>query len=391
MSFKTLLDSVAKLSPLKAIGTVALVAAVAVLAFSRMSSGHAGVASPFPAAGPAEFLYLDGTRVLAYLAQFDGGNFTSEQLTSKLASSQNSTIAVEKALELGQSSEQERSVVKQISPTAAGNFIELLSKLEGLPNGLTTVGLDRFDEDVQELTEGQFVRFRTHALTSPVYLNPYLAVRDPDTLSTLLPMPATGLDRARVEAERIGVRHFVGAVGTDPRVVFALRPTSEREHEAQTGLAGNGGTTGPGTPSAAQRRAEKERRTKAEEAHVQYLMPLDARLITEERSLLKFGGGEFTVVGKIVRIFPEGGDDHRPAYVDSPTEETWAQPLATAPLKLLCRTDPKCMALIRADGVTSEQRRGAFRHSRAFALEALAEQTQIPVRGAVIVPIAIYK
>lgn len=373
MSLGALPDWVAKLSPLKAIGTLVLVVVIALLAFSRMSAGGAGEDAQFPAAGPAEFLYLDGTRVLAYLAQFDGGNFTSEQLTSKLASSQSSTIAVEKALELGQSSEREQSVVKQISPTAAGNFIELLSKLESLPSGLTTIGLGRFEQDVEGLTEGQFVRFRTHALTSPVYLNPYLAVRNPETLSTLLPLPATGPERTQVEAERVGVRHFVGAVGSDPRVVFALRPTSEEEREARAGGSSGGGTTAPGGSSAAQKRAEKKWRAEVEEEHVQYLMPLDARLITEERSLLKFGGGEFTVVGKIVRIFPEGGDGHRPAYVDSPTEETWTQPLHTAPLKLLCRTDPKCTTLIRAEGATPQQRRNAIRRSRGFALDALDE------------------
>jgi len=71
--------------------------------------------------------------------------------------------------------------------------------------------------------------------------------------------------------------------------------------------------------------------------------------------------------------------------------ETWTQPLSTAPLKLLCRTDPECGEGIRANGVTSQERDRMIRHSRVAALEALNEQTQIPVRGAVIVPIAIYK
>lgn len=373
---------------LKALALVAL-AAVLVFVISGRRSGEPRREPEFPASGPAEFLYLDGARVLAYLAQFDGGNFTSSQLTSTTSNSQNSKISVQDAFELGEASEQAQSVSKTITPTAAGNYIELLSKLEGL-HGLKKIGLGRFQHEVGKLTEGQFVTFRTHALSSPVYLNPYLAVRQRRTVSTLFPMPREGeAKRKAVHRERVRARLFRDQVGKDPRVVFALRPVNAKERAERESELG-GGT--PAAPQVARNQAEERVQEKyEEEEHVEYLMPMDAELISQERSLLKFGGGEFTVVGKLVRVFPEDGNSHQPAYVDSPTLETWKQPLSEAPLQLLCRTDPECTERVRKDGATDREREEAVHHARAWALEALEEQTKIARRGAVIVPIAIYK
>jgi hypothetical protein len=394
--------------PVKSAALVAFLLAAALL-FSAVFSGHRQTTPPFPASGPAEFLYLDGARVLAYLAQFDGGNFTSEQLTRKVSDTESSKLSLEEALELGDASQQEQSVARNITPTAAGNYIELLSKLEAV-HGLKTIGLGRFNHEVHGLTEGQFVVFRTHALSPPVYLNPYLAVRQRRTLSTLFPMPPRGRPgRALVQGEREGALRFRDRVGRNPRVVFALRPLNERE---RTELAKRRALAGLVPAAAAERETNEAAKPpevgevlqpelrlaedRAEERlskkrHVEYLMPMDAQLITRERSLIKFGGGEFTVVGKVVRIFPEHGDYHSPAYVDSPTLETWEQPLAHAPPKLLCRTDPKCAKKLHAKAATAEEREKAIDKARAWALEALTEQTEIPKRGAVIVPIAIYK
>jgi hypothetical protein len=58
---------------------------------------------------------------------------------------------------------------------------------------------------------------------------------------------------------------------------------------------------------------------------------------------------------------------------------------------LLCRTDPRCAKKLRSRTSTARQRRNAIHHSREWAIEALTEQTEIAKRGAVIVPIAIYK
>jgi hypothetical protein len=364
-------------------------------------------ASEFRANGPAEFLYLDRARVIAYLAQMEGGTFNTETLTSKLSNEANGKLALQNVGEIGGASSEENSLARDVTPTAAADYFELLKKLDG-QQGLTTIGLGRFKHEVEPMEEGSFVRFQTHGLRPPIYLNPYLAVRQKTTLTTLFPPPSraganVGLEEARRQRGR--AIHFRHRLGKNPRVVFALRPLDRREIRRRK-------RGEPARPRSAAmlathyRRMERRRRRdftrreeeameakvgareKEEEEHVLYLMPLNARLLTRERSLIKFGGGEFTVVGKMVRLFPEAGDGHTPAYIDSPTLETWEEPLAHAPLRLLCDTDPECKR--------EEQRPGGLGRtsidaSRRRDLSALREQTEIADRGAVILPIAIYK
>ncbi len=394
----------------KLIGGV-IVLAIVVVAFSKLWGGgsESTLSSGFPADGPAEFLYLDSGRVIAYLAQLDHGVFSSETLTEELSNSANGKVGIENAVEFGAEISRKNSLSRSVTPTAAANFFELLSDLEGLHDGVTQIGLRNFGEDVRGLTEGQFVTFHTHAMRPPIYLNPYLALREHHTVSTLFPLPDGEDGRAQVETLREHALDFRDAVGTNPRVVFALRPPNSAElrlrrqqrllaqevrklveegHRVQIEPSSSG-NEGGGTRAPS--RVERRRNYLHEEEHVQYLMPLDAQLLTKERSLIKYGGGEFTVVGKVVRIFPEAGDRHQPAYVDSSTAETWAQPLAHAPLALLCRTDPRCTRKIRRDGVSPERRRRIIDGARQLDLDTLAEQTEIPERGAVILPIAIYK
>lgn len=390
----------------KALVFLAAIVVVVLLVMDIREESDGGPA--FPADGPAEFLYLDSGRVIAYLAQIDGGTFTSKTLTHKLTESAGGKAGVEGALELTGEISREDSVSRVVTPTSAANYFELLGDLEGLDGGLERIGLGKFEEDVEDLTEGQFVMFETHALRPPVYLNSYLALRQRHTVSSLFPMPADDEDGARRVRKLVRHSlHFRDSLGRNPRVVFALRPLNEAEQEERERqrqadelrrelVEEERSTLGLGRPSvdaavSVPSREEIQKRLLHEEEHVQYLMPLDAQLLTRERSLLKFGGGTFTVVGKVVRVFPSPGNGHLPAYVDSPTAETWSQPLTRAPLALLCRTDPRCTRVVRADEITPEDRLTAIERSRARALEALAEQTVIPYRGAVILPIAIYK
>ncbi|HVY97122.1 MAG TPA: hypothetical protein VHA54_09210 [Solirubrobacterales bacterium] len=396
----------------KLLGGLVAIAAVAVLVLVIAAlagrGGESTFSSSFPADGPGEFLYLDSGRVIAYLAQLDHGTFNSETLTEELSDTASAKVNFESAVEVGGEISRKNTLSRAVTPTAAANYFELLAQLQDLHDGLTKIGLRNFGEDVRGLTEGQFVTFHTHSMRPPVYLNPYLALREHHTVSTIFPMPDGEEGRAQVRTLREHALDFRQALGPNPRVVFALRPPNRAElgarrqqrraeqefrklleegHRARLeSPAGNAGG-GMRAPSGIERRREHLH----EEEHVQYLMPLDAQLLTKERSLIKFGGGEFTVVGKVVRIFPEAGDRHRPAYVDSATIETWAQPLAHAPLALLCRTDPRCTGVIRADGVDAEKRRRVIERARRWDLEALGEQTEIPERGAVILPIAIYK
>lgn len=333
------------------IALVAVLAFVGHLAGCRIEDGDkTGLGEPdFPPGGPAEFLYLDEEKVAAYLAQVNGGSFDAETVTNKLADSLDANVSVPGGPEASASQATETSVQREVKPTDASNFFSLRAGLIA-EEELEEIGLRYFRDDVRSMEQGTFVTFRTTGLISPKYLNAYLAVRQDHTVVAMFP---------NSKKRRTAANSFSNLVGPDPRVTFALRPREEV------------GSKVVPTPFV-------------------YLLPMDASRLTAERSLLKFGGGRFTVLGKVVRIFPEN-KKHNPAYIDSPTRETWEQPLLRAPGELLCRTDPICSEELRTGGLNAAERRQKVDEARNRALRTLRDQTQIKKQGAVILPIAIYK
>lgn len=320
-----------------------------------------------------EFLYLDSGRVEAYLAQLERGVFAHQRLSHKLTQSVNGEVAVQSVVKAGASSQDESFVERVVTPTAASLFVELLDELDEL----NTIGLGHFESEVHcGLHEGDFVSFETHSLRPPTYLNPYLAVSQAGTLSALFPMPSRDPEqRELVESRRAASRQFRKQVGENPRAVFAIQPHKDRQLRP-----------------------------------VKYLLPMSVSQLTDERSLIKYGGGDFTIVGKVVRIFPRPGDcggkntsvqpatlrqpaarRGHPAYVDSPTRETWEHPLEEATGELICRTNPRCARKVRKHNLRGEKRLNLIEVARAELLTKMRGQTRIQKAGAVIIPVAIYK
>jgi hypothetical protein len=346
--------------------TVALVAVVALFVVGVFSSP---VKDDAETARPAEFLYLDTGRVLSYLAQMQGGATSSEQLQHKQTNSLTAKLAVKGLFEAGTSGETEDLTQREVTPTAASSFIELLEALEH-ENDVRHVHLEEIvssegdasggDEEAnapRPIHEGEFVLFKSSAMRPPTYVNAYLAVRQSSTLSALFPMPSSNpVEREAVKRQREAARKFAKQVGDDPRIVFDLRPDGEDDE-------------GP-----------------------EYLLPVTYSQLTNERSLIKYGGGEFKVLGKVVRLFPESGREplnKEEAYVDSPTRETWSRPLKRAIRPLLCRSQPSCLDQLGDED--AEQRKTTIEETRQAMTQALIEQSEIHREGAVILPVAIYK
>jgi hypothetical protein len=301
--------------------------------------------------GPVEFLYLDTGRVASYVAQVSGGTFDQQKVTRKLTDELNAKVVLTGLGEGGGSRAREVFLERVLKPTDASSFFGLQDSLEAEAGQLEEIRLRRFEEDVEDLEEGQMVSFETDALLSPLYLNSYLAVKHAHTLEAIFPNSV---------ARQRAAEKFYEDVGKNPRVVFALQPTYRSAPESK-------------------RKPFK------------YLLPMSANGLTKERSLLKNGGGKFTVVGKLVRRFPQRGHENLPAYVDSPTLETWEQPLLSEPGELLCRTERHCIEQVRDDELTGRERRQAIRQARKRVSQTLKTQTTIERLGAVILPVAIYK
>jgi hypothetical protein len=317
----------------------------------RVTSDEADGEAEVAGGSPVEFLYLDTGRVSSYAAQVSGGTFDEQKVTRKLTDSVNAKVVLTGLGEGGGSRAREVFLERVLKPTDASSFFALEDSLEGMEDELEEVGLREIAR-VEGLEEGQMIRFETESLLSPLYLNPYLAVRQANTLEAIFPDSA---------ARRTAAKAFYGDVGKNPRVVFALRPAQRGEPAGQR-------------------------------VPFKYLLPMTANGLSKERSLFKNGGGRFTVVGKVVRIFSAEGPKASVAYVDSPTLETWEQPLLKAPGELLCRTERQCIENLReADDPSGRERRDEIRAARARITRALKRQTTIPEGGAVILPVAIYK
>jgi hypothetical protein len=343
--------------------TVVAIAAIALLIYclSKHDSGtDASLQSKFPLGGPVEFLYLDATRVATYLAQVEGGEVESEKLTQKLTQNLNAKLQLKELGEVGSSQVSELFAEKNVKPTAASSFFALRGALDR--EEVIHTMHPGFFESVVPREEGDFVEFDTDALLPPAYVNAYLAVLHAGTLAAIFPKSST---------RRRESTNFFKKVGATPRAVFALRPYK---------------TTAEAAPNEASASRVAERKSFV------YLLPFTASLLSSERSLLKNGGGHFTVLGKLVRLFPEPPEkEDENSYVDSATRETWEQALENAPDELLCRTEPMCAETIRAKQLSAKDRKEAIVESRRHIVETLATQSAIPSRGAVILPIGIYK
>ena len=313
----------------------------------------------FPPGGPVEFLYLDAARVATYLAQVEGGEVESEKLTRKLTQSLNAKVSVKEVGELGATKARELFAERSVKPTAASSFFALRARLKDA-GVVRKIRPRYFKEDVEGVPEGTFVEFQTSALLPPIYINAYMAVLHAGTLAAIFPN-----SRDRREA----ANNFFKKVGPSGRAVFAIRPYTHLPESGEVAAAGPGPERKPFV----------------------YLLPITVPLLSSERSLIKYGGGSFTVLGLMVRRFPERTKPHHPAYVDSATEETWEQALKRAPGELLCRTAPKCAEQVRGERQSGSRRARTIERARDRILTALKTQASIPRRGAVVLPIGIYK
>lgn len=330
-----------------------VVAAVVVVAALLLEGGESSSKASSATLRPVEFLYLDGGRVLTYLEELQGGAVKSEEESHKLTKTLSATLKLQQ-LEAGASGQEENFIQRAVTPTTASAYMELFNDLD-MQHRIKRIHWYSH-ESLEGLSEGQFVLFRTEAIRSPVYLDPFLALHQNAPLATLFPIPRRGVASSRrTHTERMAALRFAKEIGRDPPIVLSLQPQSRS-------------------------------------ARIQNLLPLRFQALNHEASLLKDGGGAYTVVGKVVRILPEPHNEEAQfSYVDFSAREAWRRALHQAPGALLCRSDPRCEEKLRG----ASGKRGvvgkAIQKARKSMETALSEQTEVKKDGAVIIPVAIYK
>jgi hypothetical protein len=353
----------------------ALVAIAFLIAKGQDSDDELSFALRMP---PAEFLYLDGPRILTYLEELEGGSVRKVHRISKeiRTASAEATLGQGK---LGASTQRENAADSVLTRTEAGELGLLLSELRSNRSpgvSLHHVELNR-PSDLANLEEGWLVRFASDDLLSPGYIRPYVVVHQSATLEALFPREVGNqASTERSELQREEAKRFSKRVGRNPRVIFAVSPP-------------------PPTRGA---------------SPLRIMLPMDYLGLTTERSLLekdedKYAGGKVVVIGKVIRVFESEGEDEdvAPEYKDWATREIWKNPLESASNYLIDHVSHSCVTPHTTqerkeiaegwDGSPHglEEAQKEKIEGRECFLVKLDRQTELYAPGALILPLAVYK
>jgi hypothetical protein len=317
---------------------------------------------------PAEFLYLDGPRILAYLEQLEGGAVKEIHRISKEIKKASAELAAGPG-KLGVGSDSERVADSILTRTEASELGLLLSALKNDHEGGVEVHPVKMRKpaDLEEIREGWLVRFTTHDMVSPGYVRPYVVLHRSATARALFPS-----NTKKVKQQRRKAKQFSKRVGQDPRITLAVF------------------------------------RSRGKSRPMKVLLPAHYLGLTRERSLLERDhdhriGGRVVVIGKVIRKFEaDEGPIADPEYVDFATRETWRSPLRRSSNFLInhvshnCRIGPPAKKTAkRKNGEHPEIGIGSSAKAPIFGRECfltkLKRQTRLDAPGAVILPLAVFK
>jgi hypothetical protein len=314
-----------------------------------------------PDTPPAEYLYLDQQRVLAYLGQIEGGLTAQEKRTSSETKSVTAGVKGGLLADIGGSASTSASVEQVVSPTATDRFFSLLIKLRsgrervGGRNSpwLKTLNLrvghknstDAIRRALAAVQIGDFVRLNHAHLFLPSYaaLAPKVryAVRSATSASSATPPRVTPSSLAQQRSTDAYLR----GLGPNPTLPFVAHT-----------LDASGADRHAGT----------------------FFVPAAYQGLLDNERLL---AGDLTVVGKVIyedmRPRPKEPcpSQDRPAlppctYFDRETLATFAPALEKAPKPVLERLDL----------ASPTRARGAVQRSVTFGTPVV-----------VVLPVAIYQ
>ena len=203
------------------------------------------IGARLPDAGtpPAEYVYLDTSRVLSYLGQVEGGLSKSEKRTLGLTQTTTAGISAGTAAQLSASSQRQLSSQETVAPSVADRFYRFLRWLSIDPGGdgfrtgrwFYTVDaqlspahrrnqLQNIQYGLRPAEEGLFVRILHARLCVPDYaaVLPKLAYVPVCNKPTHRPSGAISL-RALLSRNRSGVKDYLRRLGKNPRVPLIVQ------------------------------------------------------------------------------------------------------------------------------------------------------------------------
>jgi hypothetical protein len=309
-----------------------------------------------PDTPPAEYLYLDSLRTLAYLGQIEGGLTDKEKRTVSETENKSATLKGGLLAEINGSVQRQASIESTVTPAATDRFFTLLIKLRSgrerranhetpwlhdidaqipKPKDLTAIR-----KELLTVREGDFVRLSGAHL----YLAPYAAVTPraryaASYLGGEINQPRQPLYAPISRHAQLDIKRYLTTLGADPVLPFVLPIlTTDR--------------TTPTTP-------------------MTFFVPARYSALLDNPRLLS---GTLTVVGKVTYVDPRLPTDRScndvPCnYLDRQTLTTFAPALQKAPASVLTT-----LGIKRAD-ILRKVRASVLFHS--------------PI--AVVLPVAIYQ
>lgn len=336
---------------------LALGAVLVLAAWAWGGSADAELADD-PGIPPPEYAYLDNPRVLAYLAQIEGGLSTSEKRTRQVATGGTGGVAAG-GVSVGASRSREEFVEQVVTPTATTRFYRLLDRLRA-KSYLRELDAAARPADLASalgpVAEGEFVRISRCRLWTPTYATMLRQIRagraKPDARDVFggVGSAQQRLTDAEAAAEAAGsnARSAVGG-GT-----YLLPPALVRQWPAAARRYAKAVAADPRTAFASCRGRPSPR------PHgIDLLVPMPLGSLAGADELL---AGPVTIVGKVVRRVRTKDD----VYVDAPALAGYGR------------------GVDDLDAVVGEA------VETSLGTELATDVTVLPP-GAVVLPIAIYK
>jgi hypothetical protein len=364
---------------------VAAMAAGLLLGYIVFGAGLAESFEPDPGVPPPEYLYLDNARVLAFLAQIEGGLSDSERRTRSVTRSVDARFSGA-AGEAGGSSEEQQFVEEVVTPTATTRFYRLLDRLKD--KGYLAE-LDAADpslaKDLLKVEEGAFVRITACRLELPTYMRLYRLYQKVGSVFAY---------SMRVDELTPTEKNLFAQISRERQADFLLQKLMQWKSLTQTSQkqlsprrkAGKGndarglGGSVTGSSRHGPRRyvdmigrnprvplSSCAPRLPSKLPAVDFLFPIQYAALSDEQSLFS---GTLSIVGKVIRIARRGDVDQ---YQDPEALRTF-----------LAATYEGEPSLVQQATNTED------RASHELATE-LVEDATVFAPGAVIIPIAIYK
>lgn len=331
-------------------------AAVVVGAWA-LGDSAAGDLADDPGIPPPEYAYLDNARVLAYLAQIEGGLSTSEKRTRQVESGGSGGVAAA-GVEVGAMSNRQEFVEQVVTPTATTRFYRLLDRLRakdylreldaaGPPSELAAA--------LRGVKEGEFVRISGCRLWMPEYAELLETIRRTHGKVTAHDLYG-GLGGSRQRLAQAVVTARAEANPGAPQTGTGVVAFPARSERAWAAAARRYAGAVPANPPTAFSSCHGEPAFRPRGIDLQ--MPVPLASLSGVDSLL---AGPVTVVGKVLRRV-WGKDD---LYVDPVSFAAYSR------------------AVEAFDAATVD-------FGSSLGTELAADVTVLPP-GAVVLPIAIYK